>query len=141
MRLALTAAESVKSIGNMETLFNGGANWIQGAYHTADGHCVVGAAQHVRRTSGDGLDDARYWLRQAIAEKTGGNGHIESFNDSRESYSEIAEVMTRAKELALAHRQGQQAPPARPALAYQPEDDHTVTLTLDDLERVAKRRG
>jgi hypothetical protein len=82
------------------------------------------------------LDAAKYWLEQAIIEKTGELSGIEYFNDTRRSYSEIAEVVSRAKELALEH-QAQQSP-RRPALTYQPESERpTVTLTMADLERVA----
>ena len=54
---------------------------------------------HVRVSS---VDDAKYWLRQAIAEQGGGTGPmaIEAFNDTRSSYSEIEAVLARAKELA-----------------------------------------
>ena len=81
---------------------------------------------------------AKFLLEQAITEKTGGTvTRIESFNNSRRSYSEIAEVLARARELAAAHHV-QQAP-ARPALTYQPEEEQrpVVKLTMADLERVA----
>jgi hypothetical protein len=133
-RLALTGPQSVETLTAMQGFFRGGAYWTQGDYHRSNGQkCLVGAADHVRASS---VDTAKFWLEQAIAEKTGGGG-IEGFNDSRRSYSEIAEVVARARQLAVEYH-AQQAP-ARPALTYQPEEDQrpVVEVTMADLERVA----
>jgi hypothetical protein len=134
-RLALTSRDSVETLSAMEGFFRGGAGWTQGVYHRSNGQkCLVGAADHLRASS---VDTAKYWLEKAIAEKTHGTvTHIESFNDSRRSYSEIAEVIDRARQLALAHQARPE--PARPALTYQREEERpTVKLTMADLERVA----
>jgi hypothetical protein len=70
---------------------------------------------------------------------------IEKFNDSRTSYSKIAAVIARAKELATANLRQQVPSPSpqiqqsHPALTYRPEE-RVVTLTLVDLERVAVKR-
>jgi hypothetical protein len=137
-RLALTGPDSIETLTAMQGYFRGGAKWVQGVYHAADGRkCLVGAADHLRASS---VDTAKFWLEKSIAEKTGGAiTRIESFNDSRRSYSEIAEVIARAKQLALEHRRAQQAPARPPALTYQPEDDQrpVVEVSMDDLERVA----
>ena len=81
-RVSLTGRESVATLDHMEDFFQGGANCTQGAYHRSNGtKCLVGAADHVRVSS---VDDAKYRLRQAIAELGGGTGPmaIEQFNDS-----------------------------------------------------------
>jgi hypothetical protein len=144
-RIRLTGPESVATLEAMERFFRGGANWTRGVYHASDGSkCLVGAAQTVHAAP---IDDARYWLKQAIAERGElGWGGIEGFNDSH-SYRQIAEVLARAKQLAAAHAR-QQATPApvqilppapRPALSYQPQE-RVETITMADMERVAVKR-
>jgi hypothetical protein len=98
-RAALTAAESVATLTYMESYFANGANWTQNLYASPDGaaRCLVGAADHVRVTS---IDDAKFWLRQAIAERYPAGMTIEEFNDGARSYDEIAAVIARAKQLA-----------------------------------------
>jgi hypothetical protein len=135
-RLALTGPESVETLDAMEGFFQGGANWTQGVYQRPNGQrCLVGAADHLRASS---VDAAKFWLERAIAEETRGTvTRIESFNDSRRSYSEVAAVVRRAKELAAAHY-AQQSSRGRPALAYQPDEERPVVkVTMADLERVA----
>jgi hypothetical protein len=139
--LTLTGPDSVAALNGMERFFADGAKWTRGAYHRWDGtKCLVGAANHVQLAAGLKLSDPKYWIRRAIAERQGVVSPvlgIEGFNDSRASYSEIAQVLTRAKQLALEHKA--QQTPARPALSYQPEE--VVTITLADMERVAVKRG
>jgi hypothetical protein len=138
-RIRLTGPESIKTLSAMERFFQNGKNWTQGTYHRTNGtKCLVGAAQTVNAAP---IDDARHWLQQAIAERGElGLGGIEGFNDSRLSYSQIAEVLARAKELAAQHSRQRAAPAvARPALAYQPQD-HVEIITMKDLERVAVKR-
>jgi len=99
-RVSLTGRESMATLDHMADFFEGGANWTQHAYNRSNGtKCLVGAANHVRVSS---VDDAKYWLRQAIAEQGGGAGFmaIEGFNDTRGSYGEIEAVLARAKQLA-----------------------------------------
>jgi hypothetical protein len=136
----LTAKDSAAALRGMQYYFADGARWITGAYQTRDGKCLVGAANHVERTSaGLKLSDAKHWIRRAIAERQGAVSPvlgIEMFNDSRASYAEIAEVLTRARQLALEN--GQQA---RPALTYQPQEDHRPVLDLarSEFEEVKRR--
>lgn len=138
-RAMLTAPESIDTLSAMERFFQNGKNWTQGTYHASDGSkCLVGAAQSVRTAA---LEDARFWLQQAIAERQGGISPvmgIEGFNDTH-SFAEVAAVIKRAKQLALAAHWAQQ-PQAHPALSYQPEQDQVVTVTLADMERVAAKR-
>jgi len=117
----LTGRESVAALKAMENHLQGGAKWTQGAYERGDGSkCLVGAANYVQRTTGNKLADPKYWIGRAIAERQGGVVSpilgIESFNDSRGSYHEIAGVLGRAKELAA----GAQLPASRPAPALPP---------------------
>jgi len=150
-RVSLTGPESVATLSAIERFFQGGRNWTRGAYHRMNGNkCLVGAAQSVPVGA---INDARYWLRQAIVELHPGFAwlpvmQIESFNDSH-SFREVAEVIERAKELALASARQSSAsapaaeilPPSRPALTYQPESERqTIKLTTADLERVAVKR-
>lgn len=97
-RLELTGDESAATLAHMQDYFQDGANWTQGMYANASGaRCLVGAADHVRVSS---LDDAKYWLRQAIAEVAPGVARIEEFNDTRRTYAEVAAVIERARQLA-----------------------------------------
>jgi hypothetical protein len=149
-RLALMGPESVATIEAIERFFDGGRNWTRFAYHWWGKKCVVGALQSMQ---GGQPEDARYWIRQAIRQLYPGSSlpimQIESFNDSH-SYDEVAAVIARAKQLALAAtwevRQARAAPAAeilpprrRPALTHQPERPVDV-ITLADMERVAVKR-
>jgi hypothetical protein len=144
-RVSLTGPESIATLTAIERFFQGGRNWTQGAYHRMNGNkCLVGAAQSVRAAA---IDDARYWLRQAIVELHPGFAwlpvmQIEEFNDSH-SFAEVAAVIERAKELAAAARQSSAAeilPPSHPALTYQPQE-RVAIITVADMERVTVKRG
>jgi hypothetical protein len=152
-RVSLTGSASLATLATIEWFFQGGRNWTQGAYHGWNGKkCLVGAVQSVRAGQ---LEDARYWIRQAIAELHPAYAwlpvmQIEAFNDTH-SFAEVAEVIARAKQLALASmRQSPPSrasapeilpPPRRPALTHQPHSGPTIELTLsDDSERVPVKR-
>jgi hypothetical protein len=128
-----TTPESVATLSHMEEYFQGGENWTQSVYHGANGaKCLVGAAEHVRVSS---IDDAKHWLRQAIAEQTAGViTTIEGFNDSRQSFGEIEAVINRAKQLAAAARL-----PAPVTLRASPAPEilPPVRLALPSPERTA----
>jgi hypothetical protein len=100
-RVALTSRESVATLTSMQDFFGNGANWTQNVYATPDSaaRCLVAAANHVRVSS---IDDAKHWLRQAIAEREPAIRTIEEFNDTRRTFDEVAAVIARARELALA---------------------------------------
>lgn len=111
-RLSLTGAESIATLDAMEEFFQGGTNWTQGAYNRPDGtKCLVGAANHVRISR---LDEAKHFLRAAIAERVPGLTEIEGFNDTRQSYGEISDVIARAKQLATARQLPAPVSAARP---------------------------
>jgi hypothetical protein len=99
-RTTLTSPESVATLDHMREFFADGKNWTQSMYrNTAGARCIVGAANHVKVSS---IDDAKYWLRQAIAEVAPGMRRIEDFNDGCNTYAEVAAVIARARQLALA---------------------------------------
>lgn len=101
-RVALTIPESVGTLTYMDDFFAVDDNWVQNRYSDGAARCLVGAANHVRVSR---LDEAKYWLRQAIAELEPNTKilSIERFNDKRgRSIDEIRAVVARAKELALA---------------------------------------
>lgn len=131
-RAALTGPESVATLDHMQDYFQDGANWARDVYQRADGaRCLVGAANHVRVSS---VDDAKHWLRQAIAEIAPETRRIEDFNDTRGSYVEIAAVIVRAKQLALA---AQRSAPLVEILP--PERQAPVTLDLVPRAHVRSR--
>ena len=116
-RATLTASETVATLDYMEDFYGNGANWTKGVYTAANGaRCLVGAADHARVSA---VDDAKYWLRQAIAEREP-HWTIEQFNDNCEDFSEIVAVIRRAKELALAAQSSAVRPAARAALPSAP---------------------
>ena len=88
-RVSRTTPESLATLSAIEWLLQGGKNWTQGVYHALNGKkCLVGAEQTVRQGA---INDARYWLRQAIVELHPGYAwlpvmQIEAFNDSDSNY-------------------------------------------------------
>jgi len=126
-RARLSVPETVATLSEMETFFQNGANWTQNEYHAANGtKCLVGAADHVRISP---VDDAKYWLRQAIAESAPEIKSIERFNDSRRSYGEVAAVIARAKQLAASALLPVPAPAAPDALPW-PKSPEVVETPL-----------
>lgn len=96
-RREISTVESVDTLDHMNDFFGDGKNWAQHVYDGKDGgKCLVAAAKHVQVSQ---IDDAKHWLRVAIKERTGLNS-IEQFNDTRNSFDDIKEIITRAKELA-----------------------------------------
>lgn len=160
--MSITAQSVIATIEAMERYFRGGHGWGRFALHNPVNRkkCIMGAVQSVRASNGhsswvpsEDVAAATYCIRYAIAEKKGCRVEavvIENFNDTRLFFGQIAEVLTRAKQVAMMRYARQLPPPSsvpqvplaqsRPALAYQPEEDHTVRLTMNDLERVAVRR-
>ena len=115
--------ESVATLDYMEDYLRGGENWTQGVYRQGDARCLVGAAEYARVST---IDDAKHWLRLAIAERTGGAiATIEEFND-RQSFVEIAAVVDRAKQLAAANLPApvEVIPPARLASPWRAPEPH-----------------
>jgi hypothetical protein len=116
-RFELTGGESVATLEHMQDYFQDGANWTQGMYENTNGaRCLVGAANHVRVSS---IDDAKHWLRLAIAEVMPGATRIEDFNDGCRTYAEVAAVIERARQLA-AQSAAHALPPPAPALPALP---------------------
>jgi hypothetical protein len=119
-RCEISTDESLGTLNHMMDFFGDGEHWAQGVYQGNDGgRCLVGAAAHVRVSN---IDDAKHWLRIAIKEKTGLDS-IEQFNDTRNSFEEIKEIINRAMELARAGAAkaatvlvGEVLPPVRAAL-------------------------
>jgi hypothetical protein len=112
-RRALSVPESMATLDQMQDYFQDGANWTQGMYENADGaRCLVGAANHVRVSS---IDDAKNWIRLAIAEVMPGAARIEDFNDGSRTFAEVAAVIERARQLA-AQSVARALPPPAPAL-------------------------
>ena len=146
-RVTLTASDSVATLSAMERFFQDGRNWTRGAYHNhlTGSKCLVGAAQAMKQGA---IEDARYWLRQAILERHPGLAWlpvmtIEAFNDSRLSFDEIAAVIARAKELAIQHYRQAHAPPAPVRLLPAPAPVVEIPLGAVDIlppERVAVKR-
>jgi hypothetical protein len=133
-RLELTGRESAETLDYMGDYLQDGANWTQGMYENANGaRCLVGAANHVRVSSND---DAKHWLRLAIAEVAPDVARIEDFNDTRRSYAEVKTVIARAKQLA-AQSAARLAlpPPARaslpaPVAEFLPPQRHAPPLSV-----------
>jgi hypothetical protein len=103
-----TGRESGETLDLMKAHFGDGRNWTKDMYANPTGaHCLVGAADHVRVSS---LDNAKHFLRLAIAEVAPGAASIEDFNDTRSTYAEVAAVIDRAKEIAVQKARARPAP-------------------------------
>jgi len=148
----------------MERRFRGGYGWGRGMLHNrVNGRmCLMGAVGSVRATDGrsswvpsEEIAAATCCIREAVRER--GYQSVENFNDTRPFYGQIAEVMARARQLAMNwHARALPPPvaqilpsplpqvalqqPARPALTYQPEEQVQI-ITLADMERVAVKRS
>lgn len=156
----VTVESVVQTIDAMERKFRGGYGWGKWMLHNpVNGKmCLMGAVGAVRATDGnrswypaEEIAAATCCIRQAVHER--GFQHVENFNDTRLFYGQIAEVMTRAKQLAMMwYARALPAPvpqpsvpqiappaPAHPALTYQPQEQVEV-ITLADMERVALKR-
>jgi hypothetical protein len=159
-RVPVSVESVVQTLSAMEWFFQDGKRWGRGALHNPlDGtKCLVGAVRSVHASSGNTswvphneIAAATYYIERAVRERGGrgwGNGGmvIETFNDTRPSFHEIAAVIARAKEMATADARPLPAPPRvaeilppppRLALAYQPEEPVVVKLNMGDLARVA----
>jgi hypothetical protein len=97
------------------------------------------------------LDDAKVYLRLAIAEHEGRPMPIEVFNDTRSSYGEIAPIIERARELARAAQlpapvfhQALPAPAATPIAEILPPESRALpapALRQGSVPAVAPSRG
>jgi hypothetical protein len=131
-RAELTGPESVATLEHMQAYFQDGANWTQHMYENANGaRCLVAAANHVRVSS---IDDAKNWLRLAIAEIDPGIARIEDFND-RSTFAEVAAVIERARQLAA-----QSVTLPAPVVEILPPVRQAPTPVVVSLPRVRARR-
>jgi len=137
-RLELTGRESAETLGLMQDYFQDGANWTQQMYENANGaRCLVGAANHVRVSS---VDDAKHWLRLAIAEVAPGVACIEDFNDTRRTYDEVAAVIERARQLAAQSFARALPPPAPVVEILPPQWQAQPVVVYNPPPRVRVRR-
>ena len=109
---ASVAAQSMTILGMLEPFFDGGARWTRRTYCAPDGkRCLLGAIDHARSETGLTDDRATEYLAGAINLWQLSKGlppvgdtpsvTVIGFNDAiRRSYAEVAEVVTKAKELA-----------------------------------------
>jgi hypothetical protein len=128
-RLELTGPESVATLEQMQGFLQNGANWSQQMYENANGaRCLVGAANHVRVSP---VDDAKHWLRLAIAEIEPGISRIEDFNDTRSTFAEVGAVIERAKQLA-AQSVARALPPPAPVMEILPPQRRAAPVVVFD---------
>jgi hypothetical protein len=109
---ASIAAQSMVVLGMLESFFEGGARWARRTYCAPDGkRCLLGAVDHARCETGLTDNRATEYLAGAINLRQLSRGlpplgdtpsvTVIGFNDAiRRSYAEVAEVVTKAKELA-----------------------------------------
>jgi hypothetical protein len=105
----ISVGDGGRTLSLIQDFFRNGANWTQGAYHRANGtKCLIGAIEHLGASKAITQAQCRQWIQIAISERQPGARRpesisIEGFNDSRKSYVEVAEVIARARVLAVAH--------------------------------------
>jgi hypothetical protein len=116
----------LQTLDAMERYFRGGFGWGKGSLHDPSNgkKCLQGAVSSVRASDGktswvphEAINAARHYIELAVREhggdfEDGFSGIIESFNDTRLFYGEIAAVIARAKELATMEYAWQMRPPA-----------------------------
>ncbi len=112
--MSVTLDGVLQTLTAMERYFQGGSGWGKGQLHDnrTGRKCLVGAVTSVRATSSGGASwvpseeivVAQHYIEMAVREQRHGEpapfGIIQSFNDTRHSYQEIAAVIERAKQLA-----------------------------------------
>jgi hypothetical protein len=106
------AAQSMIVLGMLETFFSGGTRWARRAYSAPDEKCcLLGAVDHARHETGLTEDRATEYLAGAINLRQLSKGlpplgdtpamTVIGFNDAfARKYSDVAEVVNAAKELA-----------------------------------------
>jgi hypothetical protein len=109
---ASVAAQSLTILGMLEPIFAGGARWARRTYCAPDGkRCLLAAVDHARYETGATDDRAAEYLAVAINLRQLSRAlpplgdtptvTVMGFNDAfRRSYAEVAEIVTKAKELA-----------------------------------------
>jgi hypothetical protein len=91
-----SARETVASLDQLAALFEGGRRWIRKKECDGKGRfCLRGGMAHI--AAGDYV---RYYLKLAIRELAGPCMTIPAYNDNAPSYTSIAYVISRARELA-----------------------------------------
>jgi hypothetical protein len=91
-----SASETVASLDRLAALFEGGKRWIRKKECDGKGRfCLRGAMAHI--AAGDYV---RYYLKLAIRELAGPSMTIPAYNDNAPSFTSIAYVISRARELA-----------------------------------------
>jgi hypothetical protein len=130
-KMTVLARSVVQTIEAMEQYFRSGTRWGRFSLHNPlnGNKCLLGAVQSVRLSTGNGASQvpseeiaaATQCIQRAVAER--GWKSIPDFNDSRIFYSQIQQVLNRAKQLAMVtYRQTPPAPVAEiPAPARAPQ--------------------
>jgi hypothetical protein len=94
-------AQAVQMLDQLAEFFENGRRWTRYKYHDDDGNrCLIGALRHLRAVMKMQGDGTGYYLREAQPQyryKT-----IVDFNDTRDSYAQISELIERARRLAVA---------------------------------------
>jgi hypothetical protein len=110
------AAQSALMLDMVEFYFDGGKRWGQNAWARGERRCLLGAVKFVRSQILCDRDQAEYYLARAIAparpNASAASNKIHEllyssivmrFNDTNDrTYSEIADALCKAKELAEA---------------------------------------
>ena len=92
------ARETIAALDHLAALFEGGTRWIRNKECDGKGRfCLRGGTAHIAAG-----DYARYYLKLAIRELAGPSMTIPAYNDNAPSFSSIAYVISRARELAAA---------------------------------------
>jgi hypothetical protein len=98
-----SAGETIAALDHLAALFDGGRCWLRNQDCDEKGRfCLRGGIAHI--AAGDCVG---YYLRAAIREFAGRSMSIPAYNDHAPSFTAIAYVISRARELASADAEGQ----------------------------------
>jgi hypothetical protein len=94
---------AVQMIDLITAFFWDGACWTRGEMHDGYGkRCLVGAMRYIRAETGISGDHTAAYIRRAMRAENHLETCLMEFNDGCHSYVEIAAILRRAREFALA---------------------------------------
>jgi hypothetical protein len=94
---------AVQMIDLITAFFWDGACWTRGEMYDEYGkRCLVGAMRYIRAQTGISGDRTAAYIRRAMGAENHAETCLMEFNDSCHSYAEVAAVLRRAREFALA---------------------------------------
>lgn len=97
-----SAARAVDMLDLLVEFFEGGKYWTTGEFiNDEEKRCLVGAMRYIRTAHNLHGAPIRHYLLRAMNRSVWGHG-LMSFNDACRNFDELREVISKARELAVA---------------------------------------